>query len=97
MRVEMNFNGSRLDLRLVVEDDTERAIAELMERLTAATVHVEADRDRYGYQYERDRKITAISISMQEPPPKITGAPCSDCENAMRCESENLCAYAPPR
>lgn len=88
MKVEMNFDGSVLALRLVVEDDTERAMAGLMESLTAATVSVER-RQRSMYD-SREQPIEVVQIRVRKPDPIV---PCARCHDAEGCAKNGWCAY----
>lgn len=63
MKSSFTFDGKILRLRLDVEDDTERAMARLMERLTVADVSV-LHEQYSGYGTE---SIKAVSIHMRAP------------------------------
>lgn len=63
MNSSFHFDGRSLRITLSVEGNTEQAMAALLEKLTAATVHVEYT--QYGYQ--RSDNIKSVTFTMREP------------------------------
>ncbi len=93
----MNFDGSRLYIRLAVEEETERALINLISSYSDATVEVSKERNDYGYQYERDRKVTGVEFMLQAPPPKTHPIACAGCAAPGICQQEQSCNFAPER
>lgn len=69
MKATFEFDGESLRIHLVVEDSTERAVAQLMERFSAATVRID-----YGessmYHYSDRSYPKAVDITLRVPPEK---------------------------
>lgn len=63
MKSSFSFDGKRLILRLTVEDDTERAMAKLLDALTTVEVAVE----RPSYASYSDSTIDAVRFTMTKP------------------------------
>ena len=89
----MNFDGSSLTLRLVIEDEAERAMATLVESLSHAEV-IGSYENLSMYDSHREPKLLAVEFTLTKPPVKLTSAPCSDCKYPGECERDRLCAYA---